>query len=592
MQVLSRREQYRLGMSAKALGPWKKKVVSPSLLKMQTRISTPTITVPKLVSRKFEPNIIFPVGPDTEAASPTPDLEASLPEASWVNFLEAIGLQPDNTKFYDMQSEPDLVNGIVPMRWKGRDLVAISSMLGFQSYEKRPSYKQPMPLPMQWSGPLGWLQFRASSDGCIVEFRRGRELKDQLSTNSHEYYGNLNVKLETPSLEERLWQSIGGLYLDNGELLFLGGADSKEDKKPGKANERSIDEIIGEIRGLEEDPTNEDIKRIVWGNKKNRPEAVKKGSSPMSESQSVSDLLSAMSNERNGAGDCEESTVDVMDPCPGLLSVVIEGELMYSRGLDHSTCHEFHRTATDYDEVKKSTHPYHLGNLYMNEDLLKLMKQAVLRLRPDSFYLTSTGMFISDVNDIWKHVRDLSNNSQYEFPATKRPKQTQSDNEVSNTKLVLHHAMILCEEFQRIRVTGRAHFTINDMRILSAASASLRVLISPKNSSGKDLIWAMIMSPRLFADLARRFGGVEVERVLGLTVESKDGCLDCTKLKDHNPDFNGKYSVPLLDNGEFTGTQVLAAFLDVFLTFFWIDKCWGSAVALYDSTMPQTVTMC
>jgi hypothetical protein len=162
-----------------------------------------------------------------------------------------------------MQSEPDLVNGIVPMRWKGRDLVAISSMLGFQSYEKKPSHQRPMPLPMQWSGPLGWLQFRASSDGCIVEFRRRRSLRDQLSGESHDYYNKLKVELKTRSLKERLWQSIGGLCLDNGDLLYLGGADKRADNKP--RSERTVEEIFAEIRALPEDnPPNEEIKRIMW----------------------------------------------------------------------------------------------------------------------------------------------------------------------------------------------------------------------------------------------------------------------------------------------------------------------------------------
>lgn len=42
----------------------------------------------------------------------------------------------------------------------------------------------------------------------------------------------------------------------------------------------------------------------------------------------------------------------------------------------------------------------------------------------------------------------------------------------------------------------------------------------------------------------------------------------------------------------FSSKQVLAAFVHVFLTYFWIEKKWISDVKAYDATIPQSVTMC
>jgi len=88
--------------------------------------------------------------PVQSGKDPELDLEASVQAAvSWVNLLQALGLGPKDSQYYQLQTEPELVNGMVPMRWKGRDLAALCSILGFQSFENKPCCKSPMPLPMQ-----------------------------------------------------------------------------------------------------------------------------------------------------------------------------------------------------------------------------------------------------------------------------------------------------------------------------------------------------------------------------------------------------------------------------------------------------------
>ena len=158
-QIFARRQIYLSGLSEKSLGPWKSVVVSSSILPMQTQIRTPTLSVPLLVSKSWDPKISYPVGFELGLKRTEADLEAGrmvLAQASWVNFLEGLGVSPeDGGVFYKMQYEPELINGIVPMRWEGRDLVAICSILGFQSIGSKPDAGKLMELPTQWSGPLG-----------------------------------------------------------------------------------------------------------------------------------------------------------------------------------------------------------------------------------------------------------------------------------------------------------------------------------------------------------------------------------------------------------------------------------------------------
>lgn len=591
MQLLSRRQLYRLGVSTKSLGPWKSRVVTPSLLRMQTQISTPTVSLRKLVKNDWQPKITFPVGFNNKSTKADSDPEI-LAEASWVNFLQALGLTPECTEFYQMQSESELVNGIVPMRWKGRDLVGICSMLGFQSHEAKPSAKTPMPLPMLWSGPLGWLQFRASSEGCVVEYRRRAAFQNQLSVERHNYY--IDLKPRPLCLKSRLWQSINGLYLPDDRLLYIGGSDPVAEKLRNRREntQRSVDEICEEV--MASDMTNEQLMRVVWGKKADRPKdvspgAIEKGPSQLPQSEFLPEYLRELSSARTRKSE-QSKNVQVLRPCRGLLSIIVEGELVGIRGLDLSRCHELNRAYTDPEEVNQEF-KHTLGRFRMDSDLLDLLKKAVLLLQPDGFYFTPTKHLCSDVNEIWQHVTDHSDKLDFVFP----PDQLEGSEEGKQwgeNGIHLFHAVDLCNQFQHIKMESRVMFTIEDMVIISKASNSLRGIVT---ESGTDIIWAMIVSPDLFSFLVKRFAIMDVQDVLKATVEYKGEVLDCTALGATPTNMGNpgtKFPVPLMSNGTFSGAQVLAAFVDVFLTYFWIDRCWISDVAVYDATIPQSVTMC
>ncbi|KAI1308497.1 hypothetical protein F5Y03DRAFT_90510 [Xylaria venustula] len=106
-----------MGLSPDTLGPWHDKVKTKRLLGLQQEICTPTITLPMILRQKWTLNIVFPL----ETSSPTSverlDPERTLSRASWVNFIELLGLRPDDDKFYRMSVQSTLVNGIAPMRW-------------------------------------------------------------------------------------------------------------------------------------------------------------------------------------------------------------------------------------------------------------------------------------------------------------------------------------------------------------------------------------------------------------------------------------------------------------------------------------------
>lgn len=629
MQILSRRQLYRLGVSTKSLGPWKPKVVTPSLLRMQTKISTPTISLPRLVAQDWQPNISFPTGFTTNKSTKAPanfihksartasgfagklakvpsglltgkplkvvsDPEL-LAEASWVNFLQALGLTPESTGLYEMQAEAELVNGIVPMRWKGRDLVGICSMLGFQSHEDKPSARTPMPLPMLWSGPLGWLQFRASSDGCIVEYRRRGEFKDLLSQAQYDFYDTFQP--QPVCLKSRLWQSINGLYLPDDRLLYIGGEDLVTEKlKERRDNQpRSMEDICKDV--VSSDLTDEQMIKALWRKKANRPDAVcpgtfKRGPSQLPQSDSLPEFLREISSRIIRKYEKSEC-LQVLKRCPGLLSMVVEGELASIRGLDLTLCDELNRVYKESGEVE-SKFTAALGHFRMEPELLGLLKKAVLLLKPDGFYFTPTKHLCNDVNAIWQHVTDKSEGLECIFPvvSTSNP-QTGAEWGGGGDIMKLYHAMALCNQFQQFKLSSPVMFTIADMGVISKASRSLRDMVS---EAGTDIIWAMIKSSDLFSYLLERFRQMgtqkDVQNLLEKTVNYEKGVLDCTSLNAKVEDPVRKFPVPLMENREFSGAQVLAAFLDVFLTYFWIEKSWTSDVAVYDATVPQSVTMC
>ncbi|OCL11174.1 hypothetical protein AOQ84DRAFT_287775 [Glonium stellatum] len=581
-QLLTEHSLYRLGLAEESLGPWHSKVERKRFLGMQRHICTPTVTLPDLVQKDWKPNVTFPVGFSTTQEHRTADPERALVKASWVNFMEALGLSPKSEHLYKMNLEPELVNGIIPMRWNGKDLVGICSMLGFQSHEDKPSFKTPMPLPMQWSGPLGWLQFRASSDGCICEFRRRMILENQLSSKTHQFYKDKSKRDHSHMLKSRLWQSINGMSLRNNQLLYLGGTDG--DSATMRTSERhdqsSQDNLFEEL--LAADLTQEEVVEKIGGGRQKQLDILPTKNTTK-EADSFPEFFRNMLQKKKGK-------MEVLKPCPGLLSVVVEGELAYSRGLDIRDCHEYHRTYTDYEDVDQTQFPYHLGDLYMDETLLKLMKEAMATLKPDGFYFSPTAHLYSDITEVYKHVQEQSDKLSQIFPKTWFDEWLQDNDD----NKVLYHAAALCNEFQDIRTNSRAVFTVDDMLVISKASASLGGIIS---TAGMDLVWAMLAQPELFSHFTQRLPKMRIAILLQAKVTCAASQLDCTTLMEsaaapeEEKQSQKIYSVPLCSNGEFSGTQLLAAFMDVFLTFFWVEKRWMSDVALYDATVPQTIAM-
>lgn len=481
-------------------------------------------------------------------------------------------------------------------------------MLGFQSHDDKPSARTPMPLPMLWSGPLGWLQFRASSDGCIVEYRRRGEFNDLLSQAQYEFYDAFQP--HPIDLKSRLWHSINGLYLPNGRLLYIGGSDPVTEKlKERRDNQlRTMEEICTDI--VSSDLTEEQLIKVLYGKKENRPAcpgALKRGPSQLLQSDPLPEFLREISN-RSILKSEKSKCVQVLKRCPGLLSMVVEGELASIRGLDLTLCDEFNRVYTEPGDVEQK-YTEKLGCFRMEKELLGLLKKAVLLLKPDGFYFTPTKQLCNDVNAIWQHVTDMSEKHQYIFsvvptnklqngagrdgvPPVGKP-QSPAEWDGEGDIMKLYHAMALCNQFQQFKMSSPVMFTIADMGVISKASSSLRDIVT---ESGTDIIWAIIESRSLFSCLLERLREIKVQQdvqnLLEKTVESKDGVLDCSSLNCRPEDAVRRFVVPLVEDRVFSGAQVLAAFLDVFLTYFWIEKSWISDVAVYDATVPQSVTMC
>lgn len=464
----------------------------------------------------------------------------------------------------------------------------------------------PMPLPMQWSGPLGWLQFRSSTNGCIVEFRIRMSVFDQIPRDIHAYWQDFQMPQEPHFLHSRLWNAIGGLCLADGRALYLGGMDK------GKGPRDIEIETTKEERtqaNLFDDRTSEDLSAeeillILYGKKKDRPEALQRdgdhnpsraerGANKPGRPGILDDLLKELNELKDKLKDVL-SIKELLRPCPGLLSVAINGELADSRGLEIDNCAEYDRKIVrGSEEIDARLYPHHIGDLYMSEDLLRLVKDALLLLKPDGFYFSPTPTLVSDLGEAYEHIEQQSNKAMQIFPDwgnTTFPREA----------IDLRNAMILCNNLQSTRKTSYAVFSVNDMRILAKASHSLKPIISGNratSSEGRDLIWAMLHCP----DLSRRVCETlsredsSISQFIEARVQCNNGVLNCASLPGLGDPFDKKpaeFSTPLVEDGEYTGLQVLAALADVFITYYWIDKKWMTDVAVYDWTIPQNVIMC
>jgi hypothetical protein len=172
-QLLTEHKAYQLGLAEDTLGPWHKNVKTKSLFGLQQQVSTPNITLPLLMKNNWRPTIDCPAWPIYKPGSYLRDVEGAPAKVGWVNFAKSLGIGPQDENLYHMGTQPDLVNDIVPMRWEGIDLVGICTMLGYQSYEDEPSFKTPMSLPMQWSGPWDGCSSARAQTAASLSFEDG-----------------------------------------------------------------------------------------------------------------------------------------------------------------------------------------------------------------------------------------------------------------------------------------------------------------------------------------------------------------------------------------------------------------------------------
>jgi hypothetical protein len=567
------------------------------------------LSLKSLVKNGWKPKFTFPAGipktPYTDAEEGD-NLQA---KAGWVNFIQALDMSPKiqsdgSAQLYEMQHASELLNGVVPMPWTGKDLVGICSILGFQSYEKSPSCREPMPLPMQWAGPLGWLQFRSSTNGCVVEFRRRMYMMNQISSSIHSHWRNRDMPQEDHFLRSRLWNAIGGFSLPNDGVLYLGGTDSckgPRDLEP-EAVEDTETQLFEDLTSA--DLSSDDIMLKLFGKKKDRPQALQRESDCNNPTQAdrgarnpdSDPLESLLRLGLDKANSSRSGMKELLRPCPGLLSVIVNGELAYSRGLSANGCKEYDRRYVSLEDgIDPGRYPHHLGDLYMDDEILGLMKNALLLLRPDGFYFSPTRILLADLNEAYEHIEELSNKAATEiFPTcglTTRPPEAAKD--VSDDDL--RYSLELCNDLQRRRKTGQAMFSVDDMRLLAKASHSLKPIISPDGKQGDDLVWAMICCPEVSRDVCKSLTSTNITSFLAAQFVCRGGSLSSAFLPDltsADPEKPIEYTIPLVADGTFTGTQVLAALAHVFITYYWINKAWPNNVALYDSTMPQNVLMC
>ncbi|KAG0137946.1 hypothetical protein HOY82DRAFT_319777 [Tuber indicum] len=597
-QILIR---HRLGLSKESLGPWMPTVVSPSAFRMQMRVLTPTLSVRLLVAKNWQPVISIPLGFELPPKSAKTDLEASrmvLAQASWVKFLEGLGISPgDDRGFYQMRYESESVNGIVPMRWKGPDLAAICSILGFQPIKSKPNTRKLMDLPTQWSGPLGWLQFRTSSDGCIVEYRRRSVTVDQIPLDLHNYYRNLDVESPPFKLKSRLWQSIGGMCCSDNEVIYLSDTLEKMRDRGGNVEEL-VDAMCDERNECPEVYSGGEVVGRMFSKKANRHRGPRGNRIPQLSPQltrGISDLLRSPCSDVKGMKGSSRKMV-VLRPSPGHLSTALAGELVHNRGLEKDRPYEYTCTHTDKNEVDKHCE-HKLGRLCMDTNSLALMKKAVLRIEPDGFYFSPSRLLNLQLAQIWSCAFSISEtrpNQQYIFPIGQLDLWVDegrhgwpSDDAPERQ---LYNAIKLINYFQSIKSTSHPTFTAADMILISRASASLRKLIGPQ---GMDLVWAILASPKLFGHLADRITHTTMQDLLYSRLICKSGRFNFSQMKRSEVKLAAdEIKVELVEDGTFRGIQVVAAFMDVFLNFFWIDSGWATDVALYDTTMPQSVTMC
>lgn len=159
-QLLTEHKAYEVGLSREALGPWKAKVKTKRLFGLQQIIATPVISASLLLRRNWQPDFKFPTGfqlsedqddlssksrwttliskfvrrlkrnqQDDSGHYVLVDTEMAPARSTWVNFMQALDISPEKDRLYHMNAQSILVNGLVPMRWRGKDLCTIAVSL-------------------------------------------------------------------------------------------------------------------------------------------------------------------------------------------------------------------------------------------------------------------------------------------------------------------------------------------------------------------------------------------------------------------------------------------------------------------------------
>ena len=351
----------------------------------------------------------------------------------------------------------------------------------------------------------------------------------------------------------------------------------------------------------------DEILEKVWGvsleeSRKNRGHGPKKG-------EIRSELVKNAADENQKKKREERGVMEVIKPSPGILSVVIQSEMACSRGLDLTDCIEYDRAFVLEDMVDEATYPYKLGNMAMSLDTLKLFKDAMLRLKPDGFHFSPAGTLSADISDVYRHVKKKLTSL-----GRLTPEIPQADWKGSEE---LYWASEMCNAIQLIPRKAQSVFSVADMGLMAKASACLQKFIEP---TGQDLVWAMLVCPKLFSSLASRFSKLSNSDLKAI-VKIQSHKLDCTALmgsdtaepekalvdtttvekkkagetsddgSDDEDEDSHIYSVPLCADGEFSTKQLVSAFVDVCLTFYWLERKWITDVSMYSAAIPPTVIM-
>jgi len=672
IQLAARRQLYQLGLSKSSLGLWRGKVVSrPGWhLGMTNHIQAPVVRFANLVKNDWQPtlastasnpkvhseskeetlgrigNILGAIALPAHARLVDCEAQAALahledddqPDTSWVNFLDVLGIHPCHTQLYELQPEPELFKGIVPMRWRGRDFAALCSMLGFQAASTA-STKTTMELPTQWSGPLGWMQFRASSEGCVVEFRlrMGEGCPTYLPYDTREFFKSAPVA--PMHFVRRAWQSIGGYVYDSLDsttsvgrvglnspprILFFSGI---RDKKKVKPPPRTVDELLRQVMA-KKGASDDDLRNIVLGSQQEQWNDDPANDGSDSEGSRLLDGLSQLLPSDLGRGPSQRKAKDsrkleLLTEDLGLLHTVADGTWADTRGLHwRNRVDEYTRFLITDAELALRGNCFRAGNLCIDKTkLLPRVKSALRFLRPDGFYFSPTHLMAADLKDIFEHVMcqlDTFKKSDIFSPNAMNPLQVYRQRQPMPTadvtskqkhphEIVLHAATLI-NAIHFATQNGRNHLRHEEIKLLSNASWMLTGTLQHTGPCAADFEWAVMMSAPLFEHLLKWFGSDDFKldtEFLGkpcVAIELVDGEESTGTIRFKNKGYvnnmwpserlTGIYTLPLVGKGELDGKAVIYAFLNVLFIYFWVIPLrWSSDVQRYDSTIPLSVTM-